>query len=438
MTRGTLSKDGEKKKISIPYKEKMSSSSESSDISDSELSSSYSESEELEILESYDNSSIINKRKNITPEEEEYELLEPNINLAELSDSSDTEGHKNRIGNVPLEFYADEDHIGYNIEGKPIARKSKQDAIDNWLNNLDASKNPTVYDEINDEYIEISKEDVDLIRNIRKGKIAHAGQINEYPDYVPYYTKNVEMNSLHNDQLPKRRFIPSKIEAKLILRYVNAIKNGWLKTSKEKEEELQNKNKELNFDIWQNNDNENSRYDKHGPPKIPAPKKVLPGHAESYNPPSEYLPTENELNEWDEMDEQDRPYNFIPQKYKYMRHIPAYDKLLKDSYERCLDLYLCPRIRRKKLNIDPESLIPKLPSAKSLKPFPTYKSIEYIGHTKLIRTLDISPCGQYLVTGSDDKTVRIYEISTGRCFGVFYFDDIITLVQYNPNKKFLL
>ena len=44
-------------------------------------------------------------------------------NLGEQSDSSDDEGMKNRIGNVPLEWYDNYDHIGYDVSGKKIIRK---------------------------------------------------------------------------------------------------------------------------------------------------------------------------------------------------------------------------------------------------------------------------------------------------------------------------
>ena len=64
-------------------------------------------------------------------EEDSEEALPQN--LAELSDSSDDEGMKNRVGNVPLKWYKDHDHIGYDISGKRIARKPKKDAIDELL-----------------------------------------------------------------------------------------------------------------------------------------------------------------------------------------------------------------------------------------------------------------------------------------------------------------
>lgn len=40
--------------------------------------------------------------------------------------------------------------------------------------------------------------------------------------------------------------------------------------------------------------------DRHrGPMHIPAPKMPLPGHAESYRPPKEYLLTEEEQKQWE-------------------------------------------------------------------------------------------------------------------------------------------
>lgn len=75
------------------------------------------------------------------------------------------------------------------------------------------------------------------------------------------------------------------------------------------------------------------------------------------------------------MDPEDRPLNFIPQKIDCLRRIEFYDKLINERFERCLDLYLCPRTRKKKLDIDPDSLIPKLPKPEELRPFPTTVSI---------------------------------------------------------------
>ena len=80
--------------------------------------------------------------------------------------------------------------------------------------------------------------------------------------------------------------------------------------------------------------------------RLPAPKLALPGNAESYNPPSEYLFTDEERQTWERMDPSDRPLDFVPQRYASLRRVPLYAPLIKERFERCLDLYLCPREQR--------------------------------------------------------------------------------------------
>ena len=70
---------------------------------------------------------------------------------------------------------------------------------------------------------------------------------------------------------------------------------------------------------------------------------ALPGNAESYNPPAEYLFTPEEQAAWEKMDPADRPLNFVPQQHGTLRRVPLYEPLIKERFERCLDLYLCPR-----------------------------------------------------------------------------------------------
>ena len=85
----------------------------------------------------------------------------------------------------------------------------------------------------------------------------------------------------------------------------------------------------------------------------------MPGHAESFNPPEEYLLDKDELEKYEELDESERPLNFIPMKIDSLRKVPLYESLVKEHFERRLDLYMCPRMHRKKVNVsDPNSLIP--------------------------------------------------------------------------------
>lgn len=88
-----------------------------------------------------------------------------------------------------------------------------------------------------------------------------------------------------------------------------------------------------------------------------------------------------------------------------------------------------------KLQIEPEDLLPKLPSPKDLQPFPSVLCVEYKGHKDMVRTMSTDPLGQYLLTGSDDGTVKIWEVQTGRCLRTVRMGDVVRSVEWNPNKN---
>lgn len=147
---------------------------------------------------------------------------------------------------------------------------------------------------------------------------------------------------------------------------------------------------------------------------IPAPKPPLPTNAESYNPPEEYLPTQAEREAWEALDPEDREKDYLPQKYSSLRLVPAYEQFIKQRFNRQLDIYLAPRIQRKKLNIDPETLIPKLPSPNSLRPFPLYRSLRTTYGKGKARCMSVSPDGGWVVCGYEDGVVRLWETGVGR------------------------
>ena len=116
----------------------------------------------------------------------------------------------------------------------------------------------------------------------------------------------------------------------------------------------------------------------------------------------------------EEMEPEEREKEYLPQKYDSLRRTPAYDQFVKERFERCLDLYLAPRIRKNRLNIDPNSLLPKLPRPEELRPFPTVASIEYAGHEGRVRSVAIDPSGHWLASGGDDGTVRVWGLADGK------------------------
>nr|MBE5724364.1 putative ribosome biogenesis protein BOP1-like protein [Cucujiformia] len=73
-----------------------------------------------------------------------------------------------------------------------------------------------------------------------------------------------------------------------------------------------------------------------------------------------------------------------------------------------------------------------------LQPFPTTLAVEYKGHTDMIRTISTDKIGQYLLSGSDDGTVKIWEVNTGRCLKTIKTDDVVRSVEWCPNAALSL
>eukprot|EP00300_Choanocystis_sp_HF-7_P020323 c20566_g1_i2.p1 GENE.c20566_g1_i2~~c20566_g1_i2.p1 ORF type:complete len:735 (+),score=149.69 c20566_g1_i2:35-2239(+) len=351
--------------------------------------------------------------------------------------SSDEERPANTIGNIPLSWYDDLPHIGYDLDGNKIMRPSggQEDSLDRLIQRSDNPKkfSRSFIDDKTGERIEITDRELEIIQRIRHSRYASADFEENDPDL--YFTSEVNIHPLSSARPPKSRFLPSKWEAKKIVELIKGLRQGRIKSSRERQREQSKATQHVyDFDIWDADTPQlSNRASKFSFRMIPAPKVKLPGHSESYNPPPEYLYTEAEKEAWETMDPEDRPINFIPQKFSSLRHVPAYSSFVKERFDRCLDLYLCPRVEKQKIHVDLESLVPKLPKPSELKPYPSTLSLLYSGHTQRIRSITTDPAGEWLCSGSDDCTVRIWEVSTTRCIRTLNLPARVDCVAWNPN-----
>ncbi|KAH9179970.1 BOP1NT-domain-containing protein [Lactarius sanguifluus] len=339
-------------------------------------------------------SDITGQPKKIYPE------IEPDYD----SDSS-TEDAPTRVGNIPLHWYDDLPHVGYDIDGKKVLKPARGDELDKFLQTVD---DPSAWTSAFDKNTQTDKpltaEELDIIRRLETLENPDANY-DPYQPTVEWFTGagKEEVMPLSAAPEPKRRWIPSKWERQKleaqVMKIVRAIRQGRILPSKPKTTSSQPQF----YAVW--NDEPPSS---HVP--LPAPKPHLPTHSESYNPPEEYLPTEEERKEWEATDKEDRERDYLPQKYSALRLVPAYDQFIQERFGRQLDLYLAPRIQRKKLNIDPDSLIPKLPSPNTLRP----------------------PDGAWVVSADDEGGVCLWEVIVGREVKRWTLNQKVGAVEWCP------
>ncbi|CAF0752630.1 unnamed protein product [Didymodactylos carnosus] len=371
------------------------------------------------------------KRKKVDIDEQS----ETSISHHEREIDSDDEVPSNTIGSgVPLKWYDKHEHIGYDLNAKkvykPIQSGKKSDEIDQFLEKMENSDYwRTVYDDLTGQNVTLTNDDINYIQRIKNAQTIGDDVYEPWPDT---FSSEVMIHPILNTPESKASFIPSKWERLKVGKYVHAIKMGWVKPPPPKEDPLLSNT----YDLWSDD-----KTDLNLPRSyIPAPKLELPGHRESYNPSNEYLYDDNELEKLrqkleDDYDEDERMTKtlFIPQKFDCLRRVPSYDNFIYERFQRCLDLYLCPRQKRLKANItDINDLIPKLPKPQDLQPFPIVQSLIYEGHKSQIRCLTCHTNGQWLASGSDDCTVRVWEIETTRCMRILTFSSPVLSLEWNP------
>lgn len=287
----------------------------------------------------------------------------------------------------------------------------------------------TVYDKVTGKKVVLSDEDVEVIDRIRKA-VYPDPNYDPYEPYVDFFSNEVSIHPVMNRPEPKAAFVPSLSEKRALTKLVAMIRSGRLKPYKPKKK----RREQFKFgsDLWRKEGDTDTRRQR---AHIAAPKMALPGHAESYNPPPEYLLTADDVRKWESQTEEEREHFFLPQRFPNLRSVPFYTHTLRERFERCLELYMCPRQRIRRAKVDPEALIPKLPKPKDLQPFPSVESLIYKGHKSIVHSISIEPQAQFMVSGGSDGTVKFWEILTGRCWKTIEFDSPVKHVGWCPKSS---
>lgn len=289
------------------------------------------------------------KRKETEEEDEPIFVIRnedqpPQIDPIYDSDST-VDDPTNTVGNIPLHWYDNFPHIGYSVDGQKIMRPAKGDDLDKFLAQMDDPNAwKTIHDKLEGKDVVLNKEELQMLKRIQQHSFPDA-DYDPYQPTIEWFTSKTETLPLNSAPEPKSRFVPSKWEASKIMKIARAIKAGLITPNSG---QVKTPSATI-YDIWENDNKERRDH-------IAAPKLPLPEHIESYNPPAEYILSSEEEKEWNAMDPEDRPQNFFPRKFDALRKVPGYDKFIKERFERCLDLYLCPRTIKQKVHISRDNI----------------------------------------------------------------------------------
>ncbi|CAM9021793.1 unnamed protein product [Wickerhamomyces anomalus] len=152
-------------------------------------------------------------------------VIKPEIEPVYESDDSDVENF-NTIGNIPISAYEEMPHIGYDINGKRIMRPARGSALEQLLESIDLPEGWTgLLDSNTGGNLNLTKEEIELIRKLENNQSTD-DSINPYEPTIEWFTSKQEIMPLTATPEPKRRFIPSKHEAKRVMKIVRAIREG--------------------------------------------------------------------------------------------------------------------------------------------------------------------------------------------------------------------
>ena len=310
-------------------------------------------------------------------------------------------------GDVPRAWYRGLAHVGYNLSGKRLLSRERTDAISNLLRSVDGRSSwRDVSDLASGNCFKLSGNEIRLLNRIKSGSLPTD----------PFSGVTLETNDrsiLFRSSEPKRRFIASKWEAKTVLRLVRALR---LRQRAPARALGAKTDKSQYFDIWSKDESKRG-WNNLSP--VYAPKSAPPGNRSSFNPPAEYISYLGLSGEGPG---------------PTLRQMCSYERFMKERFERCLDLYLCPRSNRNKLKMIPDDLLLNVPSRETLKPYPEILSQEYHSPATKVNAISVHHSGELLACSTSSGRIIIWEVHTGKSIKQFDFDVAPTHISWHPTK----
>ena len=94
----------------------------------------------------------------------------------------------NTIGNIPLSYYDEYPHIGYDINGRKITRPAQGQALDSLLDSIDLPEGWTgLTDPSTGKPLQLSREELEVLKKLTRSEVPGEGY-DPYPDMIEHFT----------------------------------------------------------------------------------------------------------------------------------------------------------------------------------------------------------------------------------------------------------
>jgi ribosome biogenesis protein ERB1 len=143
---------------------------------------------------------------------------------ADSDSDSDEDVPVNIVGDIPLEWYDEFDHIGWTSTGEKVIPKERPNALDEIIRrSTDPDWWRRIYDKYAGEYRTLTSDDLDLIDRIRTGRVA----LHDFQLYQPFRETPDPVHKIHpvtNFIRRKGGFVPSKATLYRVQQFIAEIR----------------------------------------------------------------------------------------------------------------------------------------------------------------------------------------------------------------------
>ena len=337
----------------------------------------------------------------------------------------------NTVGNIPLEWYDDFDHVGYDLDGQKIMRGARKDELDALIQRMDdPNASRTVHDYLHGVDVVLSEEDIALIKRLQKHRFPDPN-MNPYPDAVHHEWAD-KLHPLSQAPPRKAPFIPSKWEAKKVMKLVMAMRSEQYQKSVENRRKQDAKDKpDYQYLIWDEKSNEEVKHHK----RLPPPKMALPTDAEvTTRPLSIYSPRRRGQpgRRWT------RPTGRPTLYRRGMTRCARCRSTTISSRSGLIAASTCTSARGSARTSSTSTPIRSSLSCQSRRSCGRTRSANPSSLPDIPEgsTRSVSPDGNSLLTAGQDGTVRLWEVSTARCERKWSFGkEEVRHVAFNPSGE---